>query len=310
MGPGPVADVDALVAGLREAVAAFARRVAAKVAIVVDDGGALHLDALAADIRLRAVSACRFLIGVAGDGRSAQWLGAIDAADAAAAVCALLEAIARLGVAARARDLDRPARLVARWIAPAAPPAVRPAATFIGTHNSVDGRVAAGIGLAFGQAEADALGALVTAADAAGASGLVPAPEHVLLALGLRAERAAAFIVAAARLGFITRFDDPRRNVIACAGAPACSAALMPARAIAEEIARAAQPILASGGRVHLSGCAKGCASRNRAVLTIVGTRAGCAVIRDGRVGDVPEAIVPVQGLAAHAAGLAVPEPA
>jgi precorrin-3B synthase len=309
-GPGARADMDALVAGLRVAAAAFAGRVAAKVAIVVDDGGAVHLDALAADIRLRAVAAGRFLLGVAGDGRSAEWLGVVDEANAVAAVCALLKAIIGLGEQARGRDLDRPARIVARWVEPVVPAASRPAASFIGAHACTDGRVAAGISLAFGQAEADALAALVAAAGAAGASGLVPAPERVLLALGLRADRAVAFIAAAARLGFITLADDPRRNMIACAGAPACSAALMPARAIAEEIARAAQPILASGGRVHLSGCAKGCASRDRAVLTIVGTPAGSAVIRDGRVGDVPEAIVPAERLAAHVAGLAVREPA
>jgi precorrin-3B synthase len=300
----------ALVAGLREAVGEFAGRVAPKVAIVVDDGSAPHLDALAADIRLCAVSAGRLLVGVAGDGRSAQWLGAIDAADAVAAVCTLLGGIAGLGNEARARDLTEPMRIVARWIEPAPTPAVRPAATFIGTHGAADGPIAVGIGLAFGQAETDALEALGVAADAAGASGLVPAPDRVLLALGLRAEYAAAFIATASRLGFIIRADDPRLNVIACAGAPACSAALMPARAIAEEIARAARPILASGGRVHLSGCAKGCASRDRAALTIVGTSVGCAVIRDGRVGDMPGAIVPVERLAAHVAGLAVREPA
>jgi precorrin-3B synthase len=301
----------ALVAALREAVGAFAGRVAPKVSVVIDDGGTPHLDALAADIRLRTASGGgRFFIGVAGDGRSAQWLGTVGESDAVAAVCALLEAVARLGGAARARDLDRPARIVARRIAPVRPPAARPPASFVGTHGLTDGGVAVGIGLPFGQAEADALEALVAGAGAAGAIGLVPAPGRVLLALGLRADRAAAFVAAAARLGFVIRADDPRRNVIACAGAPACSAALMPARAIAEEIARAAAPLLASGGHVHISGCAKGCASRDRAGLTIVGTAAGCAVIRDGRVGDAPGAIVPVQRLAAHVAGLAVPEPA
>jgi precorrin-3B synthase len=310
MGPGSLVDMDALVASLRGTVAAFTGRVAAKVAIVVDDGGALHLDTLAADIRLRAVSAGRFLIGVAGDGRSVRWLGTADEADAVAAACALLEAIARLGVVARARDLTQPARIVTRWIAPAPPAAGRPAASFIGAHRLADGRLAAGIGLAFGQTEAEALEALSIAAGGAGASGLVPAPEHALLVLGLRAECAAAFIGTAARLGFITRADDLRRNVVACAGAPACAAALMPARAMAEEIARAAQPILARGGRVHLSGCAKGCASRDRAVLTVVGTPAGCAVVRDGHVGDVPEDIVPAGRLAAHVARLAVREPA
>lgn len=305
--PGALADPRALAADLRAVAADFAGRVAAKVAIAVDDGGALHLDGLAADIRLRALGAGRWLLAIGGDGSRARRLGAVEGADAVTVVRALLDALAARGREARARDLADPAAVVARWLRPAAPVPVRPPAEFIGTHRLAGGRVAVGVGLAFGQAEAGALEALAQAAAEMGATGIAPAPERALLAIGLPD---AALVDRAARLGFVTRADDPRRRVIACAGAPACGAGLMPARGIAAEIAAAAAPLIAAGGHVHLSGCGKGCASRAAASLTIVGTEAGVAIIRDGGIGDKPVAMVPVAGIAERIGRLAALEPA
>ena len=102
--PSAVADSAGLVAKLRAAIARFAGRLAPKVAIVVDDGGRLHLDALSADIRLAAVAVDRYRLGLAGDGSSARNLGVIAARDALPAVVALLEAIATMGRFARAAD--------------------------------------------------------------------------------------------------------------------------------------------------------------------------------------------------------------
>jgi precorrin-3B synthase len=309
-GPGALADISGLAAVLRPAAAAFAGRIAPKVAIVVDDGGALHLDGVTADIRLRALCDGRFLLGVAGEGGGARWLGAVAEADAVAAACALLGAVAGLGAAARGHDLDHAGAIVVRWTVPAAPPPRRAAAEFVGIHALADGTAAGGVGLLFGQAEAGALETLAEAALDAGATGFVPAPGRVLLAIGLQADRIGRFLREAARLGFITRADDLRRRVIACAGAPACSAALMPARAIAGVVAEAARPLLEAGGSVHLSGCGKGCASRKTAALTLVGTPRGVAVIRRGAVGDAAECMVAPAELVARAASLAVPEPA
>lgn len=291
--PSAVADSADLVAKLRAAIARFAGRLAPKVAIVVDDGGRLHLDALSADIRLVAVSADRYRLGLAGDGSSARNFGVIAARDALPAVVALLEAIAATGRFARAADLHDAAAIVRPWLLPDAPAPIRPPAGFIGTHKLADGCVAVGVALAFGQAEAAILDRLAEEAGEAGATVIIPAPDRTILVLGLSPEKAAGFAEAAAALGFVTEEDDPRRRVVACAGAPACGAAFMPARAIAAEVALAARPLLAVGGVAHLSGCAKGCASRKPATLTLVGTEGGCAIIRNGRVGDAAAELVP-----------------
>jgi hypothetical protein len=53
--PGEVVDSCGLAAPLRRAIAAAGLALAPKVSVIVDGGGRLHLDALSADVRLRAV---------------------------------------------------------------------------------------------------------------------------------------------------------------------------------------------------------------------------------------------------------------
>ncbi len=84
-----------------------------------------------------------------------------------------------------------------------------------------------------------------------------------------------------AEAGFIIDPDDPRRSITACAGAPACASASVPARADAA--------ILAARGLrgIHVSGCPKGCA-HPAAATTLVGIGGAYGFIRHGRAGDRP----------------------
>jgi precorrin-3B synthase len=106
---------------------------------------------------------------------------------------------------------------------------------------------------------------------------------------------------AADTLGFVVDARDSRRRVVACAGAPACASGLIPARALAAEIA--AQ--LPQGGMaVHVSGCAKGCAYPAPAPLTIVGTAQGCGLVRDGTARGEPGSYFTEEHAVAEAARL------
>ena len=98
------------------------------------------------------------------------------------------------------------------------------------------------------------------------------APNRALLAIGLTPASAATFFAAADQLGFVTRASDPRRHVIACAGAPLCVSGHIAARAMAPRIVAAAAPYLGDGSTLHISGCGKGCAHAGAASLTVVGT--------------------------------------
>jgi precorrin-3B synthase len=162
-----------------------------------------------------------------------------------------------------------------------------------------DGSLACGLGLSFGHADAAMLERLAEAAEKAGAAGVRAAAGRVLMVIGLTRASAAAFTAAAERLGFIVDADDPRRRVVACAGAPICISAHIPARAIAPQIAESIAPLTGGPLTIHISGCAKGCAHPGPAALTAVGIPDGCALAANGSVRDTPFATVATEELAA-----------
>jgi precorrin-3B synthase len=312
-------DATALAAALRRAVTqqSLAGRIDPKVSVVIDGGAPLNLARVAADIRVRAQlrngqPVLRLAIG--GDDRNAFGLGFIAPDDGVEAVSRLLLVLAKRG--ARARDIiategldcfenalafarrgsaARRDREGANSIEIDSAP--RQCSDAIGLHALRDGSLACGIALAFGHAEANVLEKFADAAAAAGARRLRTAPNRSLLAIGLTKEVASYFLAAAAELGFVTRADDPRRHVIACAGAPLCASAYIAARAIAPDVAAAAAPYLNDGLSIHVSGCAKGCAHPGAAPLTVVGTPGDCALVADGSARDAPFAAAPLHEL-------------
>lgn len=245
----PLADAatQALAAAIR---AGWPPGLTPKTSVVVDSGAVLHLDAVAADLRLRRVAPQRWALALAGG----RWLS--DHAEAAAAA-AVLDWLRRLGML-RGRDV---AAQAAR-----PPPPGRPACEALG--QPAPG--VAGLAAPFGAFDAATLAVLAAAAPGAT---FRPAPGRVLLAIGAPPGLAAA----AGALGLITDPADPRRRVVACAGAPACAGAAGPTRPLAARLAAAGVP-----GLVHVSGCAKGCAHPAPARLTLVARDGGFDLVRGG----------------------------
>jgi precorrin-3B synthase len=313
-----IIDAGALAADLRIALAqnSLAQRLAAKISVAIDGGGALDLDRLAADVRLRAEVSQNGIvvrIGVGGDHGIASDLGAVSPSDGIAAVIRLLEVLAQHGCRARARDV-----LAAEGIAVfrfavedllvvSVPPRLRgnERQEPIGLHRLRDGTFAYGVDLAFGHADAMALQRLTDAAKVAEARGMRAAPGRALMIVGLTRQTAVSLAAAAEALGFIVHADDPRRHVVACAGAPICASADIAARGLAPQIAVAAAPHLDGTFKIHISGCAKGCAHPAPAALTVVGTSSGCALVANGSTGDAPFKIVGTNELQAAVAEIA-----
>jgi precorrin-3B synthase len=303
--PASLIDADALARDLRRVIAERNLTLAPKTSVIVDSGGSLHLDALAADIRLRAIStAAETMLHVAlgGGGASATPLG-LAAQDAAVEIVSdLLAAIAALGPEARAGDLLRDNGIGRLWaalgtrIVPAAPLPMRPPAEPIAVHRLKSGTCALGLGVAFGHAQAEALVELASIAEANGARWVRLAPDRALLLGPLVEAKAVAVRKAAERLGFIVDARDPRRRIVACPGAPSCTSGLIAARSIAAELA---PNLPAALSVVHVSGCAKGCAHPAPAPLTIVGTSQGCGIVRDGTARDMSEIYVAADNLPA-----------
>lgn len=301
---GEIFDSWALAAALRDAVAQrpLAAKLSPKISVAIDCGGALDLAKLAADIRLGAqpidgdIALC---LSVGGDAVHAADLGAVAPEHGAEAVTRLLDVMAKRGRGTRARDViaaegaDVFRSALAGLLLPRCDqPRQASVSEPVGLHRLRGGSLACGIGLAFGHAEASRLERLADAALAAGATGFRAAPGRALLTIGLTERSASAFAAAADRLGFIVRADDPRRHVIACAGAPICASAHIASRMLAPLIAENAAPYLHDALTIHVSGCAKGCAQATPADLAIVGTPDGAALITRGTTSDTPFAVV------------------
>ncbi len=267
----------------------------------IDGGGALPLVGLFTDVDFTAVSATRFEIA----------LGGVAAGYVAPEnLCAAAELLARRFLALRGED-RRMSALVARI---GVAPLLEGASTVIARtddsarsgllrsdrNDGVDAidyrkilgaqsRGAAnfvGAGLLFGRIGADALEAFAREAQSHGAAELRLTPWRALLAVGLAPEAVEELASRVANLGFIVDGGDPRLAFSACPGAPACNSALGDVR----EVALALAPHWrADAGRVHVSGCVKGCALHGKA-LTLVAGRDGFSLVENGLARDEPEA--------------------
>ncbi|MCA3568469.1 precorrin-3B synthase [Bradyrhizobium sp.] len=131
--------------------------------------------------------------------------------------------------------------------------------------------IGAMVGVAFGQMPHHTLGHLAACAQV-----LRMTPWRMLLAEGMHEMPRGADLV--------TDADDPALRVIACSGAPRCGEAYADTRELASTLARH----IPADARLHVSGCAKGCAHSGSADITLVATRDGFDLIRHGTARDVP----------------------
>lgn len=84
--------------------------------------------------------------------------------------------------------------------------------------------------------------------------------------------------------GLITDAYDPALRVIACSGAPRCREAHADTRSLATALV----PYIDGAARLHVSGCAKGCAHSGVAAITLVATAQGFDLVRGGSTRDEP----------------------
>jgi precorrin-3B synthase len=285
-------DAGAVAGELRRALAisSLASKLSAKVSVVVDGGGALHLDEVAADVRLRAVrtdQAVRCDVALGGTAASGISIGAVPAGRAAECAVRLLELLAafspqRMRNAVESAGAARFASALGGILEQASAQAARSPVEPVGIHALQSVEVA-GIALPFGHSDAETLSRLIREAERAGATGLRTAPGRALLFVGMPRGAASGFAARAASLGFIADPVDPRRRVIACAGAPICASGEIPARVLAPAVAQAVRAANVAGP-VHVSGCAKGCAHPAPTPLAIVGRAGACDIHLNGKL--------------------------
>lgn len=297
--PGALIDAAAL-ADRIERVARTIPGLPAKLCAVIDDGSAQTLDGFAGDIRLVGVETGRVALCLA----DRLWRSPLPADEAIMAVEAVLRGFARLRNAdperiRRLRDLSS-ATLAELSPFPEAPaPLQRPPARRAGLFALGADRFAVAVGLPFGRCGAavlDELGADLGAS----AADIRLSPWRGLVFRDLRHADADRLMTLAAGLGLITRDDDPRLSVQACAGSPACSRAEAPTMADAALLAEAAADLLAQGATLHVSGCVKACAHPTAADVTLVGRNGLYDVVPDGTTRDKPVATLDLSTLLAR----------
>ncbi|QPC92370.1 precorrin-3B synthase [Mesorhizobium sp. INR15] len=156
--PQEIADPHPLAERIQAAVdeAGLTQRLGPKVSVVVDGGGQLTMDAITADVRLKAVrteGGIQWQLSVAGDGQIARPLVVIEEDIARDIAVAALRMVAEKGREAHARDLsERQLASLAGWHSFAPPsvlPDISPARGEIG--SSIDGAYVAVLAVSEGR---------------------------------------------------------------------------------------------------------------------------------------------------------------
>jgi precorrin-3B synthase len=144
----------------------------------------------------------------------------------------------------------------------------------------------------FGRLAADQLHGLARLAEADGAE-LRLTPWRALLLAPCRATVPADI----ARLGLVVDPADPRLAFAACPGSAGCRSGEADVQHDAVAFAQALAPILDRTVSVHVSGCAKGCARRRPATLTLVAEagRYGLAFAADARAPSQTPLMTPAE---------------
>lgn len=259
-------DSDVVAQALQRALAEYDIVLPSKFGFVVDCGAERALSAAPGDIRIERGARGGIIVRVDGVARGRP----VSVQDAAPLALALADWFVASGGVEDGRG--RMAAHIARG-------AALPSALTGDAEPAIDAippapaLVSAGalVGLSFGQMHADTLSAL-----AGIGSGLRMTPWRMVLI-----ENATTM---PDNVHLITLPDDPLLRVVACTGSPGCPQA----RGETRSLARALASFITSHDRLHVSGCAKGCAHPGCASFTLVATGTGYDLIRKGAAGDAP----------------------
>ncbi len=311
-GRDPADHVD--VVALAERVEATVQRVhglPGKLTIAVDGGGLFPLGELDSDIHAVAVDHASIAIGLAG-AAGPRWCGTISPAELPSALAALLvyfaEAIARGRSPAAIRDMPADlctALAAAAGLCPPTVPSRRPPAPQAGVVQIPGGGAGVVLALPFGRCDADALTRIAGWAERFGDGEVRLSQWRGIVLPAVRRQDLGTLVDLACGAELITEPDDPRLAMFACPGRPDCANALVVTRPDAARLAVAARPLLRAGARIHVSGCAKGCAHPGPAALTLIGDNGAYAVVVEGRPRDPAVARLAIDDIEHRLASLA-----
>lgn len=301
-----IADARAMAARLRQVLAALpaALTLAPKLAVIVDGRGLFNMDAVSADIRLKATGPDRWEVSV-GERTHPVFAGSADRT--LETTIDLLKALNALGPRARARDLPKDLLAQQSVVASTLAAKTLSSKSLLGGRRLGPDTVLLGVIARYGQIPAEKLIALLDAAEAAGADEVRTAPGHVLLLLSVTPNEAEKLRATAAALGFDADADMPSSQIASCSGAGACASGRYRTKDLSADLVEWIPDLFDGSLTFHVSGCPKGCAHPGAAAIAIVGVEAGYAIVLDGAASGSPAVIVDKFGLKSallRAAGL------
>ncbi|HEY8030948.1 MAG TPA: precorrin-3B synthase [Methylocella sp.] len=252
-----------------------------KFGFLIDDGSALSLGSVPADVRFDWIGGPRlFAIGIGGRANEAIYLGCCKGDDISRAALRIARAFLRLGLQMaepprRMRDLIE--RCGAGAIAALA--GLRPGPPRKSDANEEPCPVGLlrfnestcfGVGAAFGRLDADMLDTAACAAEVFGAGEIRLTPWRALIVPHVQERQADALRAHFAAQGFVVDPKDARLAIAACGGASTCERGTTDTRSDALALMYAARRLCKTGVALHVSGCAKGCARQAPTPFTLV----------------------------------------
>jgi precorrin-3B synthase len=252
-----------------------------KFGFLIDDGSALSLAGIPADVRFD-WEGCeeRFLIAIGGTSKDAIALGYCEAKN-----------IARIGVSiaraflALAAQMPEPPRRMRGLIESCGADAIA-AASGLRVHPErrpskieepvpiglfqLDDKYCFGAGAPFGSIDADMLFAAGSCAETFGTGEVRLTPWRALIIADVRPQQAQVLRDRLAAHGFIAGRGDSRLAVSACGGSSTCERGTTDTRSDALSLMFAARQLQKAGVTLQILGCRKGCGRQPGTPLTLV----------------------------------------
>jgi precorrin-3B synthase len=252
-----------------------------KFGFLIDDGSALSLAGIPADIRFDS-EGCeeRFLIAIGGTSKDAIALGYCEAKNIARIGVSIARAF--LTLAAQMQEPPRRMRGLigscgADAIAAASGLRLRPERWSSKTEEPVPiglfqlgDKYWFGAGAPFGSIDADMLIAAASCAETLGTGEVRLTPWRALILADVRPQHAQVLRDRLAAHGFIAGRGDPRLAVSACGGSRTCERGSTDTRSDALSLMFFARRLWESGVALQILGCRKGCGRQAGTPLTLV----------------------------------------
>ncbi len=253
-----------------------------KFGFLIDDGGALSLSRIPADVRFDYSAAQNaFAVAIGGEAADATFLGYCAPSEIVDAALRLARAFLRLG-----SFLAEPPRRMRELVLRCDAGSIAAAAGFrltprpkretsaepcpIGLTELAPEKFCFGVGAPFGRLDARMLETISSAAEIFGQGEVRLTPWRAGLLPCVDAAQEAALKAHFAAAAFVTDPADPRLAVAACGGAAACESGATPTHEDALALAPIARRLQDKGVALHISGCAKGCARQAPTPYTLV----------------------------------------